>query len=520
MKKVISFVLCLAVMLAAMVLPAFAEEARSGGTLVVAINGDPLSFNPCLTSDDNLYRPAQNLYSQLVKLDASKQIIPDAAESWEVSDDGLDITFHLRQNMYWTDGEQLTAEDVAYTFTYIKEHSTCFFSAKMANVSSVEAVDPYTVVFHMTTPDVSIIASIGWYGTFILPEHVFNNGQTWEENPASTTPTVTSGPFTFVEYKQGESITVAANPNYYAGCPQVDQVVFSIIADSETAVQALLGGEIDELTSIPTSYVDQLLADDSIVMTKNEYPSPVRMVFNCTDETMSSQALRTAISMCINREDISVKASGGIMAPEYAMYPSLIAWASNAEDTAPAFSIENAQKVLEDAGYTKDADGYYVRGLTIDAFSTGGVYVDAAKLIAANCQKAGIEVTVNVMEYNAWAQKVGIERNYQIEFQGGFMGPDPAALGTRVGTNQGSNYSNYSNPEVDELLQKAVETGDTEKRAEYYKEAQKILAEELPYVNILAYTSYDAHGSNVENLPIDGAGKWGWNEYTYTRFVN
>ena len=64
MKKVISFVLCLAVMLAAMVLPAFAEEARSGGTLVVAINGDPLSFNPCLTSDDNLYRPAQNLYSQ------------------------------------------------------------------------------------------------------------------------------------------------------------------------------------------------------------------------------------------------------------------------------------------------------------------------------------------------------------------------------------------------------------------------------------------------------------------------
>ena len=117
MKKVISFVLCLAVMLAAMVLPAFAEEARSGGTLVVAINGDPLSFNPCLTSDDNLYRPAQNLYSQLVKLDASKQIIPDAAESWEVSDDGLDITFHLRQNIYWTDGEQLTAEDVAYTFT-------------------------------------------------------------------------------------------------------------------------------------------------------------------------------------------------------------------------------------------------------------------------------------------------------------------------------------------------------------------------------------------------------------------
>lgn len=520
MKKVISFVLCVAVMLAAMLLPAVAEEARSGGTLVVAISGDPLSFNPSISSDDNLYKPAQNLYNRLVKLDASKQVIPDAAESWEVSDDGMDITFHLHQNMYWTDGEALDAEDVAYTFNYIKEHSTCYFSSKMANVASVEAVDPYTAVFHMNKPDVSIIARLGWYGTFILPEHVFNNGQEWAENPASTTPTVTSGPFTFVEYKQGESITLAANPNYFGGCPQVDQVVFSIIADSETAVQALLNGEIDELTSIPTSYVDQLLADDSIVMNKNEYPSPIRIIFNCADETMSSQALRTAISMCIDREDISVKASGGIMAPEYAMYPSLIAWASNTEDTAPAFSIENAQKVLEDAGYTKDADGYYVRGLTIDAFSSSAVYTDAAKLVAANCQKAGIEVTVNVMEYNSWAQKVGTERNFQIEIQGGFMGPDPSALTDRIGSGQGSNYGAYSNAEVDELLQKAVETGDTEKRAEYYKEAQKILAEELPYVNILAYTSYDAHGSNVENLPIDGAGKWGWNEYTYTRFVN
>lgn len=208
------------------------------------------------------------------------------------------------------------------------------------------------------------------------------------------------------------------------------------------------------------------------------------------------------------------------MPPEYAMYPSLIAWASNTEDVAPAFSVENAEQTLIDAGYTKDADGYYVRGLTIDVFSSSAYYADAAKLIAANCAKAGIELSVNVLEYNSWSQKVGTERNFQLEMQGGFMGPDPSAMRDRIGSGQGSNYSGYSNAEVDELLQKAVATGVTEERAGYFKAVQKILAEELPYVNILAYAGYDAHGANVENLPIDGTGKWGWNEYTYTRFVD
>ena len=430
----------------------------------------------------------------------------------------MTITFHLRDDAYWTDGEKVTAEDVAYTFTYIKENPTTYFSSKMANVDTVEAVDDTTVVFHMALADVSFIARLGWYGTFVLPEHVFNNGQTWEENPASTTPLVTSGPFKFVEYKQGESIPLEANDNYFGGKPDVDRVVFSIVADAETAVQALLNGELDELTSVPTPYVDQLLADPSIVMDLNEYPSPIRILFNCLDETVKDLAVRKAICMCIDREEASVKASANIMPPEYAMYPALIAWASNTEDLPPAFDIAAAEQTLIDAGYTKDADGYYLH-LTIDCFSSNSVYPDTAKLIAANCKKAGIDLQVNVLEYNAWSQKVGTERNFQLEMQGGFMGPDPSALRDRVGSGQGSNYSGYSNAEVDELLQKAVETGVTEERAEYFKAAQKILAEELPYVNVLAYASYDAHGANVENLPIDGTGKWGWNEFTFTRFV-
>jgi len=91
MKKILAIILSLALV---MILPAFSAMAE-GGTLIVRIGGDPVSFNPTISSDDNLYKPAQNFYNRLVKLDASKQIIPDLATSWEVSEDAMEITFHL-----------------------------------------------------------------------------------------------------------------------------------------------------------------------------------------------------------------------------------------------------------------------------------------------------------------------------------------------------------------------------------------------------------------------------------------
>ena len=96
--------------------------------------------------------------------------------------------------MHRWDGEALDADDIKYTFDYIKENPTCYFSSSMEIVDSIEVVDPYTVVFHMNTADMSFVARIGWYGTFILPEHIYNNGQPWEENEASKTKPVGSGP--------------------------------------------------------------------------------------------------------------------------------------------------------------------------------------------------------------------------------------------------------------------------------------------------------------------------------------
>lgn len=498
------------------------EAAKMGGTLIVRASGDPMSWCPSAAADDNGYPIYQNMFNRLTKLDSSKSPIPDAAESWDVSDDALTITFHLKQNMHWWDGEALDANDVKYTFDYIKANSTCYFSSAMSIVDSIDVVDDYTVVFNMNTADMSFIARLGWYGTFIVPEHIYNNGQDWTENEAATTTPVGSGPFMFDSYKQGESVTIVRNENYHDSVPYLDKIVFSIVPDDATSMEATLNGEIDYNEMVLDSYLAQFQADpENFRLDLNEYPSPWRMIFNMNNEVVGDLAVRQAIALCIDREDISNKVTGGIMPPEYSAYPSLVTWCSNVDDVYPSCDIEAARKVLEDAGYVADADGFYVRGITLDAFE--GQLVDMSKLIIANCAEAGIEITLQVSEYNAWAEKVNPDATgtaWMIETQGGFMGPDPAALASRYGTGSGSNYASYSNAAFDELCAKGAAEGDTEKRAEYYREAQKLLIEDLPAINILAYANYEVANAHVKDLPIDGVGKWGWQEYTYTYFDN
>ena len=232
-------------------------------------------------------------------------------------------------------------------------------------------------------------------------------------------------------------------------------------------------------------------------------------------DKVSDLAVRKAIALCINREDISNKAYGGIMPPEYSAYPSIVEWCANTTDTYPKQDIEAAKKVLEDAGYTKDANGFYVTGIEWDVFE--GMQ-DMANLIIASCKEAGIGIEMILSEYNAWSEKVGQQRNYMMESQGGFMGPDPAAMATRYGTGSNSNYAGWSNAEFDRLCAEAAAEGDEAKRAELYRAAQKILVEELPVINVVGFASYSGTAADLADMPQDGAGKWGWADFSHAYF--
>lgn len=518
MKKKV-FIITLAMMLAVVFTAcgsgSSGEQKKSENvkSFIVRNIGDPATFNPDAAADDNLYLMAQNMFRRLVALDVTKgNLVSEAATKWSYNDDSTKLTFNLRDDLKWSDGKKLTAKDVKYTFDAIKKDKTATFSPKMQSVASISTPDEKTVVFNLKNPDASFVYQLGWYGTFILPEHIWNNGQSWDKNKAAKKP-VTCGPFKYDSHKSGENVTLVADDNY-PDKSTVSKLIFSIIPDEATAVQALQNGEIDYMEAIPSSYYKELKGNDKTKVFLNEYPSPVKVVYNFKNKDLAKQKVRMAIAKAIDRKEISDKVFNGILTPEYSIYPSSIKWAANTKDTAPKLDIEGAKKLLKEAGYKADADGNYIKGLEISVFEGSG-YPDTAKLLKADLAKIGIQADVQVSEYSAWENKVTINKNFDICLVGGFMGPDPSGMASRVVTGEASNVGDYSNKTVDRLMAKGNALSDQDERAKVYKEAQKILAKDLPYVPVVAYVDVVGYGSQYANLPNDGKGKWGWGDFSH-----
>ncbi|HHX28726.1 MAG TPA: peptide ABC transporter substrate-binding protein [Firmicutes bacterium] len=491
--------------------PPVAEEK----VLIVRATSDPTTFQPDVAGNDAAYGIAQNVFNRLVKLDADIQVIPDLARSWSSSEDGLSITFNLVQNAKWHDGEPVTSKDVKYTFDYIKDHPECFAHNYFKNVESISAPDDYTVVFHMSRPDSAVLGYLAWYATFIMPEHVYNNGQPWEENPANQAP-IGSGPFKFEKHNPGVNVVLVKNSEYWEAEPKLDKLIYQIIPDDATAVQALLNGEVDYMT-LPATEVESFKSNPDFTLVPYSLPSPLYMVFNFDEGKDVPFAVRKAIAMCINRDEISTKVFAGIQPPEYNFYPSVMGWSSNSDAPAPSFDIEGAKAVLEAAGYTKDAEGYYVRGLVVDCFSQS--YIDAVKLISAACKDAGIELIINALEGQAWSTKVSTNQDFVIATLGGFQGPDVSALAGRISTEGAMNHGDYSNARIDELFELGLVSTDPAVRKPYYHEIQKIMSEELPTIPIVGYQAYTCQASYVKDSPYECAGRAGWSEYLYTDIV-
>lgn len=262
---------------------AISTQKGGGGTLIVTVGGDPLTFNPDFQVDENAFVPACNIYNTLVTLDSSYAVLPELAKSWETSEDGLTITFTLVDNAKWHDGQPVSSADIKYTFDTIIANESSLAASLFAAVASIDAPDATTVVMNLSQPSASLVSFIGWYGTFILPAHIYE-GTDWTTNPANQTP-VGSGAFKFSSYSPGASIELDANLEYWGEGPFVDRLVFSIVPDPNTALQSLLNGETDVLTvSPPRSQIPTLEQTDGVEVIVLPIPSFYYVQMNVNKE--------------------------------------------------------------------------------------------------------------------------------------------------------------------------------------------------------------------------------------------
>ena len=161
-------------------------EGNKGGTYIVAVSGEPNTLNPDTYSDDYNYDMAQNIFNRIVKLNNNYEVLPDLAETWEVSEDALTYTFHLVDNATWHDGEPVTAADAKYTYDTIVAEN--YANANVfAYVDEIVAEDDTTLVFKMSQPDASFLSNLAWYGTFVLPQHILE-GQDWTTSDFNENP--------------------------------------------------------------------------------------------------------------------------------------------------------------------------------------------------------------------------------------------------------------------------------------------------------------------------------------------
>jgi len=488
-----------------------------GGTMVIAYWGDPISFNPDAQIDDAGYGIYGSIFSKLVTLDASYNVIPDLAESWDISKDGLTYTFHLRKGVKWQDGQPCTAADVVWTFDQIMSGKAAPAHANFAAVDSVEAPNDYTVVIKMKRPYSAFLSFLAWYGTFIMPKHLYDiteNGSpvSWLNNPYNQHP-IGTGPFKFVKWVKGAYVILTKNPDYFLGEPYLDGLVFDEIPDQNTALQSFLNGEVDFDDNVDVSQLGILKKMPHVLIDDSLTPSRYYLAFNVgrRPSPFHDKEVRFAVAYALNREQIfNLAIKYGEVAEGF--YTPAIPWAYNPSAKIPDYNVKLANEMLDKAGYPlKNGTRFTV---TLVYFQ-GQEWSDMAKIIKEQLAKVGIQVNLEEYELATYIQKVLKGGDFDLTLLDGFQGPDPDNLVLRVGTGGDINVMGYSNPEVDKLLSEASQASNIEERAKYYFEVQTILSQDLPIYPIAEVVNTYAYKDYVEGLPFTLTGI-GFNNYAKT----
>ena len=439
---------------------------ESSHNLIAAIAGEPDQLDPHKTSAYFSFEVLENVYDTLVEPDENLEMRPALAESWEVSGDQLTWTFHVRQGVTFHDGSPFSADDVVYSYKRIIDQKLSN-ADRFRAVTDVTAPDKSTVKITVAQPTPNLLSNIGGFkGMAIVQRKNVESGE------IATHP-IGTGPFAFRSTKSGDSITLAANKNYWGGPPLISGVTFRFIPEASTALSALQAGEIDWTDSIPTQRVEELKTDDSInlgVTPSNDY---WYLALNEARKPWNDVRVRRAIAFGIDRHAIVQATSYGTATANQLAIPKGSPWYT--EYHGYTLDIAKAKSLLHEAG---------VKDLTIDMTATSQYpeTVTAAQIIADNLATLGITVKIRSMDFAAWldGENAG---NFDMLMMGwlGNIDPDDFYYAQQH-TGGKSNAQKYSNPDVDGLLDAARTETNRDARAGLYARAATIVADEASYI--------------------------------------
>jgi len=459
-----------------------------GDALVNGSIGEPSTLIPLLASDSSSHDVAGLIYNGLVRYDKNLQLEGELARSWEISGNGLTITFHLRRGVKWHDGHDFTSRDVLYTYRVTIDPKTpTAYAESFKQVKSAEAPDPYTFSVTYARPYAPALES---WGMSILPAHLLE-GKDITKSELSRHP-VGTGPYIFKEWIPGQKLVLESNPQYFEGRPYVNRYVYRIIPDNSTMFMELKAGGLDMMGLSPVQYQRET-GSPRFRERFNKYRYPAfaytYLGYNLKNPLFADKRVRQAISSAINKDEIIHGVLLGMGQIAHGPYKPGT-WACNSHIKDFDYNPERAKRLLAEAGWKdKNSAGVLVKDgkpfqFVIITNQGNAERAKVLQIIQQRLKVVGIAVKPRVIEWAAFLSQYIDKRNFDAVIMGWTIGQDPDLYDVWHSSKTGPkelNFIGYRNSEVDRLLEEGRSTFDMEKRRKCYYRIQEIFAEEQPY---------------------------------------
>ncbi len=462
------------------------DEPQPGGELIYGLSSDPPNLDPHINSGTAARSVKLMVYNNLARQWVSGNVEPDLAERWEISPDGLEYAFYLRQGVTFHDGAPLTANDVKASIERVQADATgAGRQAEMQRIQEIVVEGDHVVRFRLAQPMASLLENLALPETAILSKAFLDGGG----DPNTTM--MGTGPFKFESREPGVRTELVRNESYFrSGFPYLDRLIYIPYPDENTRVSALLGGEIDIADYVPWKDMQAIEDDPNLRLALGPESAFMCVVYNVKQPPFDDPRVRVALSYAYDRQAIvdavffgRGRAMTGGVIPETSW-----AYAADLEDTY-TYDPERAKQLLAEAGF---ADGF---SATLLSTSQYGMHQSSGEIAQKNLQDIGIDCKLELYDWSTVVQRQA-EGNFQFRIHG--LAPD--LVDPDFMTNfyaSGSPFSRqdgFSDPEIDKLLDQGRAMVDQAQRVPVYAEVERRVLELAPW----SYLAWREQGEGLK----------------------
>jgi peptide/nickel transport system substrate-binding protein len=499
-----------------------AQQPKVGGTVIAVVNPEPAFLVSAHNVVGGTLQVSSKMFEGLLGYDLGMNLKPVLAEKWQVSNDGLSITFNLRRGVKWHDGRPFTSADVAFTAMKIWKQLHPRNRVNLAKLIAVDTPDANTAIFRLSEPAPFLLSVMNGNESQVVPKHIYDTEDIGkalvEKEPVGT------GPFRFKEWKRGTSVTVEKNPDYWQkGKPYLDRIIYRVIPDEAARAVAFETGEVHfgSFGPVSTSNAVRLSKLPTLAVETQGYEwfgTRFLLELNTRRPIFSDRRVRQALSHAINRDFILDNIWFGFGTKSTGPVPSALKAFYTPDVPSYAYDPKKAEQLLDDAGHKRGADGVRFK-MVHDYLPFGQDYVRTAEVLKQNFKAVGIDLEIRAQDTPTFLRRVYTDNDFDMTSNTLSALPDPTLGVQRVYWSKNivkgvpfSNGSGYNNPEMDRVLEAAQSERDPAKRRELFVTMQKIAQTDLPVLDLFVMKFVTVYNKKLKNHTLQADG--------YTNFAD